>query len=205
MKKLFICILLQLLLCIYGCNNKPAIYPNEVTTNETTTPQLAICLMPQIFTTMNELQEFINNPALNDVTEAERTELLKKAALTEITLEGYSLSQIYYRPGTYIAAYYTDDDYVYTDKYDEMEHERLSTAICEVFLFDNADAALTLNYINYGYKPVIIDGKQYYYKIEYSLNDVAMGYNLAFVKDDCLMYVHLPYTGIFKELPQDAT
>lgn len=146
---------------------------------------------PRSFDSIQDFNDFVQ-PDGNVLYNDEKENLLSKVSLTDISLIGYSLDYVLYREDVYIASYYMKDGYVYNDKYNDYENERLSTAIYEVSLFPDAQESLKINYIDKDYQLLEIGGESYYYMPEYAENGDLIGHEFAFVVDDNLMYVHLP-------------
>jgi hypothetical protein len=118
--------------------------------------------------------------------------------------DDYKLARITKREDVYVMVEYTvEPGAVSAEKLGEYELERLSTLICRYSLYDDADQALEAGFIDKGYGAVEYQGNVYYRWDEYVNNDpegLLLGYEIAFVTDGCLIYMHLPAIDTFENM-----
>ena len=122
--------------------------------------------------------------------------------------DDYQLTQITKRDNVYVMIEYKiASGAVSSEKLSEYDTERLSTLICRYSLYTDAQKALEMNYINKGYEPVEYQGKTYYRWDEHVQNDPEkqiLGYEIAFITDGCLIFMHLPAVDTFENMLQYA-
>lgn len=117
---------------------------------------------------------------------------------------GYVLSNIMVRDEIYIMVTYEgplNNTSLNEDSMDSYSRERLSSIICKLKLYEDSGTALKDNYIDKGYSPVEYGGKVYYYLPEYSLDgQTLIGFEMAFLENDDLIYLHLPATDTLENM-----
>ena len=121
----------------------------------------------------------------------------------------YELSRITKKDGVYVMVEYTvsSTKVIPGEGLDEYSIERLSTLICRYSLYPDGKKALEENYINKGYEATTHDGKIYYRLDEHAENDPdkqAIGYEIAFLKDNDLIFKHLPAVDSFENMMKFA-
>ncbi len=124
--------------------------------------------------------------------------------------EDYQLRQITKRDQVYIMLTYTvssANKAFSAEKLSEYDSERLQTLICRYSLYNDGEAALKNGFIANGYVPVEYKGKTYYRWDEYAQNDSAkmlIGYEIAFLMDGHLIFMHLPAIDTFESMMKYA-
>ncbi len=122
--------------------------------------------------------------------------------------DGYSLSAISKRDGVYVMVEYAIEvDSDATADLSEYDAQRLGTLICRYSLYTDAETALQENFIAKGYKPCDYDGKEYYRWDEHANGDVEqpiIGYEIAFLQEGDLIFLHLPALDSFENMMQLA-
>lgn len=126
----------------------------------------------------------------------------KPSALTQ----DYKFSKITKRDDVYVMIDYTisSNNKEYDEKLDGYDIERLSTLICQTSLFPDGKKTLESDIEN-GYKPIEYDGKTYYRIDEYSINGKQLiGYEIVFLIDNDLIFMHLPAVDTFENMMKFA-
>ena len=125
---------------------------------------------------------------------------------------GFELTQIAKRDDVYVTVTYSVPDaaslnnaqeYAELNEYDS---SRLQTLICERSLSPDGQIALE-DFTADGYEPMEYDGRTYYRWDEHAENDPekrAVGYELAFLDDDTLIFLHLPAIDTFENMMRYA-
>lgn len=120
--------------------------------------------------------------------------------------DNYELTQITKRDNVFVMIEFKlTTGAVSSEKLSEYDLERLSTLILRYSLYPDAQKALETNYINKGYKPVEYQGKTYYRWDEHAQNDPErqiIGYEIAFIVENELIFMHLPAIDSFENLMQ---
>ncbi len=121
----------------------------------------------------------------------------------------YELLRITKRDGTYIMIEYmlSPNKIVQTEGLDEYDAERMSTLICRYSLYADGEQALRENFISKGYAAVEYQGKVYYRLDEHAQNDPnkqKIGYEIAFLEDGDLIFMHLPAVDTFENMMKFA-
>lgn len=127
---------------------------------------------------------------------------------------GFELTQIAKRDNIYVAVTYSISDaamssidaqeYAGLNSYDS---SRLQTLICERSLFPDGHRSLETDFIANGYEPIEYEGRTYYRWDEHAENDPekrVIGYELAFLDDDTLIFMHLPAIDTFEYMMRYA-
>lgn len=120
--------------------------------------------------------------------------------------EDYRLSQITKRDDVYVTVNYTLD-LNNTENPSDYDAERLSTLICQYSLYADGKKALESGFIKNGYKPVEYKGKVYYRWDEHAENNPdkqIVGYEIAFLEDGELIFMHLPAVDTFENMMKHA-
>ena len=119
-------------------------------------------------------------------------------------VDGFKLKQVSYRPGLYVMSEYVQsvspDDLKGLRDYDA---SRLQTLICRTSLFTDPEADLRINYLPNGYEPVEVNGRTFYRWDEHAGNRPdarTIGYEIVFLEEDHLVFMHLPATESFEEM-----
>ena len=126
----------------------------------------------------------------------------------------FELTQIAKRNEIYVMVTYSfpDDEessndlreYAGLNAYDSM---RLQTLICRCSLYSDGQNALEADFIANGYEPTEYEGKTYYRWDEHAENDPekrVIGYELAFLDDGNLIFLHLPAIDTFDNMMKYA-
>lgn len=120
--------------------------------------------------------------------------------------EDYKLSRITKRDDVYVAIEYT----LYlnnAENLNEYDAERLSTLICQYYLYSDGNKALESGFIKNGYEPIEYEGKVYYRWDEHAENNPdkqIVGYEIAFLEDGELIFMHLPAVDTFENIMKHA-
>lgn len=117
----------------------------------------------------------------------------------------YRLSRVTKRDDAYIMLEYTApaDKVTSSEKLSEYDAERLNTLICRYSPYSDGEKALEESFISKGYKPVELNGKVYYRADEHAEGNAdkqIIGYELAFLEDGKLIYMHLPAVDSFENM-----
>ena len=123
--------------------------------------------------------------------------------------QDYSLSQVTKRDDVYVMLEYTlsANKVISAEKLSEYDAERLSTLICRYSLYSDGKKALEENFISKGYEPIEYEGKIYYRWDEHAENNPdkrIIGYEIAFLKDGNLIFMHLPAVDTFENMMEFA-
>jgi len=116
----------------------------------------------------------------------------------------YELARITKRDKGYVMIEYSvDPNAVSLGELSGYDAERLQTLICKYSLFEDGEKALKLNFIDKGYEAVEFEGKTYYRWDEYAENNPEkqiIGYEIAFLVDGELIFMHLPAVDTFENM-----
>lgn len=123
--------------------------------------------------------------------------------------QDYELSQITKRDDVYVMLEYTlsQNKVISAEKLSEYDAERLSTLICRYSLYSDGEKALKESFINKGYKAIEHEGKVYYRWDEHAENNPdkrIIGYEIAFLADGKLIFMHLPAVDTFENMMKYA-
>lgn len=94
-----------------------------------------------------------------------------------------------------------------TEKLSEYDAERLQTLICRYSLYADGKKALEENFLNKGYKEMQYNEKTYYRWDEHAENNPdkrIIGYEIAFLQDGNLIFLHLPAVDTFENMMKYA-
>ena len=178
-----------LVLAFCACSGSDAPL-SGATTDESTYPQALIA--PDAFSSFEEFEKHEK-----EAGEASVSKYYVPAAVPE----GYAFAGITKRDGVYVAVHYLlpADKLPSTEKLDSHGIERMTSLICEYSLF--ADGTVSLNqFIQNGFKPLELDGKTYYHSTEYSTDAQTIGYEIVFLDEGQLIYLHLPAVDSFENM-----
>lgn len=109
--------------------------------------------------------------------------------------EGFEFSMIRTRDGVNVSVEYSKlnkDTYSYAE-------ERLNSIICQYILFEDAEKALDESFVKNGYEPVEYGEKTYY-----RWDEQNIGYEIAFIEDGDLIFMHLPAIDSFENMMKYA-
>lgn len=164
--------------------------------SETEPTETCGLLLPQQFQTIEEYEQYEKNE------ENGASCYYIPAAVPE----GFALADISKREGIYLSFTYRFDA-AQTDETADYETDRLNTLSCSNSLYEDGEAALKSNFIDNGYEPVEYGGRTYYRWDEHALNDPekeVIGYEIAFLEGDSLIYMHLPAIDTFENMMKYA-
>ncbi len=126
---------------------------------------------------------------------------------------GFELTEIAKRDNIYVMVTYSIPDnalsandaqeYAGLNSYDA---SRLQTLICERWLYPDGQSSLE-SFIANDYKPMEYEGRTYYRWDEHAENDPekrVIGYELAFLDDGNLIFMHLPAIDTFENMMKYA-
>lgn len=119
--------------------------------------------------------------------------------------QNYELSQITKRDDVYVMMEYTlsSNQALSAEKLSEYDAERLSTLIFRYSLYSVTQEDLEESFIRNGYEPIEYEGKVYYCWDEYAENNPdkqIIGYEIAFLEDGRLFFMHLPAVDTFENM-----
>lgn len=124
--------------------------------------------------------------------------------------EGAEISRVTYREGVYVTVGYSiplDKKYKEED-IDEYQKERMTSFICQRYLFEDGNYAFKVNVsdnIDRMNDPKIeVNGNEYYYYEEHSLYDpdTVIGYSVNCLVDGQFFYLHLPPLDTFENMTE---
>ena len=123
--------------------------------------------------------------------------------------DDYELLRITKRDDTYVMVEYalSASESLQTSGLNEYDTERLTTLICRYSLYSDGEQALQKNFISKGYEPLEHNGRIYYCLYEYAENDPnkqKIGYEIAFLEDGDLIFMHLPAVDSFENMMKFA-
>lgn len=126
---------------------------------------------------------------------------------------GFELTEIAKRENIYVMVTYSipaavissnnAQEYAGLNEYDS---SRLQTLICQRSLFPDGQGSLE-SFIANGYEPMEYEGRTYYRWDEHAENDPekrVIGYELAFLDDNTLIFLHLPAIDTFENMMEYA-
>lgn len=120
----------------------------------------------------------------------------------------YELIRITKREDVYVMVeYQVPTASLDTEGLDEYALSRLQTLICRYSLYEDGSVALQQTFANNGYQPMEYNGKTYYRWDEYENNDSTkrlIGYEIAFLEDGQLIFMHLPAIDTFENMMKHA-
>ena len=90
-----------------------------------------------------------------------------------------------------------------TDGLNDYDRERLTTLICRQSFYEDAAASLKINFMDKGYREIRFEGKTYYRWDEHAGgidSGIVIGYEIAFIEDGNLIFMHLPAYDSFEEM-----
>lgn len=163
-----------------------------------------ICFGPDLFESIKVFEEHEKNAEANAVS---------FYYVPASVPSGFELTEIAKRDNVYVTVTYSISDaamslnnaqeYAGLSEYDS---SRLQTLICQRFLFPDGQGSLE-SFIANGYEPMEYEGRTYYRWDEHAENDPekrVIGYELAFLEDDSLIFLHLPAIDTFENMMRYA-
>lgn len=94
-----------------------------------------------------------------------------------------------------------------TENLSEYDAERLQTLICRYSLYADGQNPLEESFINKRYKEIQYNGKTYYRRDEHTENNPdkrIIGYEIAFLQDGNLIFLHLTAVDTFESRMRHA-
>ena len=122
----------------------------------------------------------------------------------DLTGAGFSLIDVRKKDDVYIMTQYqcsVPSDL--TKDLSDYDAERLTTLICRQSLYGDPEASLKTNFIDKGYQEIRFEGKTYYRWDEHAGGTDSgrvIGYEIAFMEDGSLIFMHLPAYDSFEEM-----
>lgn len=121
--------------------------------------------------------------------------------------ENAEISEVCYREGVYVSTdYYIPLDERYkNENLDEYEKERMTSFICQRFLYEDGEYALkSFNASMVSIQRIEVNGSEYYYFEEHSPYDPDMlvGYSVSFVEYGRMFYLHFPPLDTFENMTE---
>ena len=113
------------------------------------------------------------------------------------------LTRITKREGVYVAAEYAVTPPETAVELNDYDAERLSTLLCVTYLTTDSRLALEESILRNGFAETEYGGETYYRWDEHMEGDPAkpvIGYELAFLRDGILIYLHLPALDSFEQM-----
>ena len=172
-------------------------------TSKNTEPTGPVC-NPAVnnLSTYTSLEEFEDSERKNTVNKVE------SYYVPTLPENQYSFSSVTKRDGVYVAVTYHVDlpeemEKVLRSDYDR---ERCQTLICHTHLTEAGNAALQ-GYLNNGFHEIKENGNTYYRWDEHAENNTHLpiiGYEIVFLKERKLIFMHLPGVGSFEEMMRYA-
>ena len=122
----------------------------------------------------------------------------------------YTLSTITKRDDVYVMFEYavSASKAASASKLSEYDAERLQTLICRCSLYEDGKTALKESFIDQGFEKIEYNGKTYHRWDEHAENNPekrVIGYEIAFLEDGKLIFMHLPAVDTFENMMQFAT
>lgn len=118
------------------------------------------------------------------------------------------LHQITKRDGIYVTVTYrVSINPSLTDRLSDYDLERMQTLTCCYYLFEDGNVALQSSFIPNGFKAIEYNEKTYYYMAEYSFDSddsLQTGYEIVFLENGQLIYMHLPAVDTFENMMKYA-
>lgn len=206
----FLIVLLSMVLIFCACANTEG---SSGTLTEETTPNIADNIDEEVTTGPAETLSAPYSFASFEDFENDEKKLGAKALSHYYTpsalTQDYTLSEVTKRDGVYVMLEYTlsANKVISAEKLSEYDAERLSTLICRYSLYSDGKKALEESFISKGYKPVEFEGKVYYRWDEHAENNPdkrIIGYEIAFLEDGNLIFMHLPAVDTFENMMKYA-
>lgn len=120
----------------------------------------------------------------------------------------YELAQITKRDDVYVMVEYSVSSHpVSNEKLNEYDAGRLQTLICRYSLYSDGRKALEEEFVSKGYEAIEYEGKTYYRWDEHAENNPekqVIGYEIAFLADGKLIFMHLPAVDTFENMMKCA-
>ena len=191
MKKFYIIILTVFILCVSTVIALNSTSTGESESTKNTETQVCALTSPETF---DSIEDFIASlPVV--LTDDDKNESEKETyrRLLNIPADNYTLRYVSHREGVYIAARYDINNYEYKDEYSSSENELCSSAVYQIYLFEDPQKPLQHTYVDdTNYTPVEYNGKTYYYCPVYTSKGDFVAHSFGFVAENKLMYVCLP-------------
>ena len=116
----------------------------------------------------------------------------------------YEFVKITKRENVYVTTEYkvSSNKAVSTEKLSTYDSERLSTLLCQYYLYEDGTKALS-SFTGNGFEAVEYGDKIYYRWDEHMENNPdkqIIGYEVVFLKDEKLIYMHLPAIDSFENM-----
>lgn len=122
--------------------------------------------------------------------------------------EGFKLKSISKRDDVYVSVAYTVElPKESTSDLTSYAVERMSTLICQYYLFEDGNVTLQGGFLNNGFREMEYNGRTIYVDEEYDTfgnPKQLIGYEIAFLADGQLVYMHLPALDTFETMMQYA-
>lgn len=167
--------------------------------------ELPLCFAPDLFESFKDFEEHEKKAEANAVS---------FYYVPSSIPSGFELTQIAKRENIYVMVTYSVSDAAMSSV-DAQEYEalnsydssRLQTLICERSLSSDGQRSLETDFIANGYEPMEYEGRTYYRWDEHAENDPekrVIGYELAFLDNDSLIFLHLPAIDTFENIMRYA-
>lgn len=130
---------------------------------------------------------------------------IKYYYIPSVNSDDYKLSTVTKRDDVYVMLEYdvSNSIRIKYDNLSEYDTERLQTLICRYSLYPDGTPALKETFINNGYTAIEYNGKTYYRWDEHAENNPdkqIIGYEIAFLQDGQLIFMHLPAVDSFEKM-----
>ena len=196
MKRLFTAgLIIAFVFVLCSCSNSDLLSDQSLSDEGVAQPQTG----PMEFQSFEAFEAYENR-----MRSAENTCYYIPSALTD----DYTLARITKREGVYISvAYSVDPSKVQTEGLSGYGAERLLTLICQYSLFEDGSVSLQGNFVSNGFEPIEYQGRTIYRLDEYDGNDPngrCIGYEIAFLEEGKLIYMHLPAIDTFENMMKFA-
>lgn len=205
---IFLLLALSITLMVCSCaadNGSDSINMTSPATETDIEPgEPTICFGPDLFESLKDFEEHEKNAETNAVS---------FYYVPSSIPSGFELTEIAKRENIYVMVTYSipttaissnnAQEYAGLSEYDS---SRLQTLICQRFLFPDGQGSLE-SFIANGYEPMEYEGRTYYRWDEHAENDPekrVIGYELAFLDDDTLIFLHLPAIDTFENMMRYA-
>ncbi len=120
----------------------------------------------------------------------------------------YELAHITKRDDVYVMIEYSLSVQTVSDnELSEYDAERLQTLICRYSLYPDGQKALEDDFISNGYEAIEYEGQTYYRWDEHAENNPekrVIGYEIAFLDEGNLIFMHLPAIDTFENMMKYA-
>ena len=190
MKKALI-VFLAVFLSLSACGKSASQETDDLPMKETGPP--AAQTAPKTYKTMEEFEE-----------EEGKTGTGLVYYVPDLPAEQYRLKEITKRDGVYVMLEYSVLLPQAEDKtLGDYDSERLGTLICRTSLFENGEKALKDTFIDNGYIAFTWNGNTFYRWDEHAENKPSeriVGYEIAFLQNGMLVFMHLPAVRPFEEM-----